>query len=76
MLCALQEDGLEKFAKYWAAEREAQSALWRKCKPKASRDGTFFVVKSFRTSLDDGSAVDAASLPYELVEASPAIDIW
>ena len=64
------DDELRQIREYWREEMESDTELWRKIAPKANK----FVVKSFRTV---GDAPDLSRpLPYNLVEASAAIDLW
>merc|ERR1712185_305982 len=64
------DDELRQIHEYWREEKADDTELWRKIAPKANK----FVVKSFRVV---GDAPDPSHLlPYSLVEASEAIDLW
>ena len=62
------EEG-EKTKKYWSAftDVEAMTELWKKVRPKG-----LFCVKSFY----DAEGPASKDLPYDLVHASPQLDIW
>merc|ERR1712185_241532 len=64
------ERELRQIQEYWREEMESDTELWRKIAPKANK----FVVKSFRTVGDTPDL--SCPLPYNLVEASAAIDLW
>ena len=56
---------------------QAESELWEKIKPRIAADGKLIVVKTF--AMDDNKLINkpiVAGLPYDLVEASVAIDVW
>ena len=56
---------------------QAESELWEKIKPRIAADGKVIVVKTF--AMDDSKPINKpimAGLPYDLVEASVAIDVW
>ena len=76
MFCELQtEQEKDDFEAYFAAEKHQESELWRKVAPKPTSHGTWMVVKTFRTDEND-RPLDMEQLPYELVPASEAVDMW
>jgi len=68
--CATNEE-VQKFEKYWD---KSDLELHTKVKPLAGKQGSY-VVKSFRSGYGDTAPIHYG-LPYELVEASAAIDMW
>ena len=77
MLYRLRDDDeLRAFEDYWREEKAGDTELWRKIAPKRDAKGDHFVVKTFRVA-GDGDAPDRSrSLPYDLVPATRAVDIW
>ena len=67
--CARKED-VDMLKEYW---KDCGPELQKKVKPLEGKHN-FFVVKSFRSSRD-GSPI-CHGLPYKLVKASEAIDMW
>lgn len=74
---------LQIYSDYWAAEKSSlNSSLWRKIEPRECTvynngisQKQYFVVRTYRTNAD-GSPDATKPLPYPLVRASPAVDIW
>jgi serine/threonine protein kinase len=80
MIHKLRGEGNTMFGAYFESVTSSDPELWNKIKPKRKgRRGAYYVVKTFRTVRDaDGFEQPELpeGLPYDLVEATPAIDIW
>ena len=68
------KDEVKMYTAYWKEAAEQDPELWDKIKPKASSDGRLFVVKCFLENI--GADYQNLDLPYALLPASPALDIW
>jgi len=68
--CARKEE-LQKLTEYW---NHCDLELQKKVKPLEEKQGFFYVVKSFLSDTDGNPICDG--LPYDLVKASAAIDMW
>jgi len=66
----VDKEGVQKLEEYW---KDCDSELKAKVDPLEGNQ-VFYVVKSFRSD-DDGNPI-SHGLPYDLVEASGAIDSW
>ena len=64
------------YTAYWKKAAERDPELWYKIKPKESSDGRQFVVKCFLDNDTIGADNQHLDLPYALLRASPALDIW
>ena len=62
------------YTAYWKEAAARDPELWDKIKPKESSDGRQFVVKCFLENI--GADYQNLDLPYALLRASPALDIW
>ena len=77
----------KQYNDYWAAEKGANSALWKKIAPKRVAKGktrSSYVVRTFDMTVisdnEDGTSSvqvrDPSALPYTLLPASSNIDVW
>lgn len=79
MIHKLRSEDNHAFREYFRSVADSDPELWNKIKPKRKgKHGANYVVKTFRTTYDDGNEqpLEPKDLPYNLVEATPAIDIW
>ncbi|KAF0698591.1 hypothetical protein As57867_010781, partial [Aphanomyces stellatus] len=60
------EEERTRYVQYWQSISVSNPDLWEKVKPRNN-----WVVKTFHSSIDAGD-----SLPYGLIRASPAVDMW
>jgi serine/threonine protein kinase len=72
---------VETFNSYFSETKETDPELWKKIAPaelKKGRKKTNYVIKTFLTSRvdDEEQPLNKDDLPYSLVEATPAIDLW
>jgi serine/threonine protein kinase len=69
-----ENNKVERYLEYWKDREKDRGELWDKIKPLKTKDGSdsYCVVKTFDTQRHE----DANAKLYELVKASPQIDMW
>lgn len=80
------DDDRRRFSDYFRESEESGNEQWDRIKPKVLSSKEYFVVKTFSTTkktrrMFGGETVDIVpveteNLPYDLVEATSAIDVW
>jgi serine/threonine protein kinase len=69
-----ENNSVDRYLEYWKDRHKEGGELWDKIKPLKTKDGSdsYCVVKTF----DPQCHKLANAIPYELVKASPQIDMW
>lgn len=77
MIAKLNSEETLRFEQYFAGVKEHDEVLWRKIAPRViGNKGPAYVVKTVLGEHTSGIPQEAKALPYDPVQATPAIDIW
>jgi serine/threonine protein kinase len=71
-----ENNKVDRYSEYWKDLCEERGELWDKIKPLKTKDGSdsYCVVKTFDPQRNE--VANTKTIPYELVKASPQIDMW